>query len=131
FIAQQLLCFLCTVDRHGQPAVNHRGGTADFLLTLPPGFKSPGGMILLPDYAGNGAFEAIGNIFETGKAALLIPNYVAQIAVCTTGSAYVLEPKELAPALRANCAGAERIIALSVDRVEVQTGQNGEWAAAL
>src|SRR5207302_3247255 len=70
FIAQQLLCFLCTVDRSGQPAVNHRGGSAGFLLTLPPGVQSTGGIILLPDYAGNGAFEAIGNILETGKAAL-------------------------------------------------------------
>jgi uncharacterized protein len=131
FIAQQLLCFLCTVDRDGQPAVNHRGGAAGFLLTLPPDVTSPGGIILLPDYAGNGAFEAIGNIFETGKAALLIPNYIAQIAVCATGSAYVLEPGELAPTLMAICAGAERIIALSVERVEIQTGQNGEWAAAL
>ncbi len=88
-------------------------------------------MILLPDYAGNGAFEAIGNIFETGKAAFLIPNYVAQLAVCVTGSACVLEPGNLAPALLCKCAGAERIIALSVERVEVQTGHNGEWAATL
>jgi hypothetical protein len=131
FIAQQLLCFLCTVDRYGQPAVNHRGGAAGFLLTLPPDIKSTGGIILLPDYAGNGAFEAIGNIFETGKAAILIPNYVAQMAVCATGSAFVLEPGNLTPALLRKCAGAERIIALSVGRVEVQSGYNGEWAAAL
>lgn len=131
FIAQQLLCFLCTVDRDGQPAVNHRGGSAGFLLTLPPSMKSTGGIILLPDYAGNGAFEAIGNIFETGKAALLIPNYVAQLAVCATGSAYVLEPGQMAPALLSKCAGAERIIALLVERVDVQTGQNSQWSVAL
>ncbi len=131
FIARQLLCFICTVDRDGQPAINHRGGSAGFLLTLPPGLKSAGGIILLPDYAGNGAFEAIGNIFETGKAALLIPNYVAQQAVCATGSAYVLEPEEVTPALASKCAGAERIIALLVERVDVQNGQNDQWSASL
>lgn len=128
FIADQLLSFLCTVDQDGQPAINHRGGAPGFLVTLPPDTTSPGGMILLPDYSGNGAFEAIGNIFEAGKAALVIPNYAAQLAVCVSGSACVLELEELSAELAQSCPGAERVIALAVQRVEVQSG---DWSAAL
>lgn len=126
FIAQQALCFLCTVDHEGQCAINHRGGTANFLVTLPPDASSPGGTILLPDYPGNGAFEAVGNILETGRAALVIPNYAAQLAFCVSGSARILELGDLAKGLAQRCIGAERVIALSVQRVEVQ---RGDWSA--
>jgi hypothetical protein len=43
---------------------------------------SPGGTILLPDFVGNRAFEAIGIILETGQAALVAPDYAAQLALC-------------------------------------------------
>ncbi len=128
FIAEQVLCFLCTVDRHGQCAVNHRNGHPGFLVTLPPDAASPGGTIFLPDYAGNGAFEAIGNILETGQAALVIPNYVAQVALCVSGSASILEAREIPPELKQACAGAERIVALAVRRVEQQSG---DWSVTL
>ncbi len=128
FIAQQVLCFLCTVDHHGQCAVNHRGGAACFLVTLPPDKTSPGGTILLPDYAGNGAFEAVGNILETGRTALVIPNYPSQVALSVSGSARVLELDELPPAQANCCCGAERVVALSVQRIEVQAG---DWSPTL
>src|SRR5205085_5628820 len=128
FIADQVLCFLCTVDQHGQCAVNHRGGAAGFLVTLPPDDASPGGTIFLPDYAGNGAFEAIGNILETGQAALVIPNYAAQLALCLSGSARIVELEEMPWDLQRRCPGAERVVALSVQRVETQCG---DWSAAL
>ncbi len=128
FISQQVLCFLCTVDADGQCAVNHRGGAAGFLVTLPPAYDSPGGTILVPDYTGNGAFEAIGNILETGLATLLIPNYVAQLAVQVSGTARILEMDALSPAVTQRCIGAERVLALSVQRVELQSG---DWSAAL
>ncbi len=128
FLAKQALCYLCTIDRNGHCAVNHRGGAAGFLVSFPPDAISTGGMILLPDYAGNGAFEAIGNIFETGQAALVVPNYAAQVAVCVSGQAAVIEPANLLPQVARCCAGAERIVALSVQRVEVQ---RGDWSAAL
>ena len=128
FIAQQVLCYLCTVDQAGQCAVNHRGGAPGFLVTLPPDDASPGGTILLPDYAGNGAFEAIGNILETERATLIIPNFSAQLALSITGRAHVLELDDL-PALQAkNCLGAERVVALSVQRIELQTG---DWSTSL
>jgi len=128
FIAEQVLCFLCTVDQHGQCAVNHRGGAAGFLIALPPDNTSPGGMILLPDYAGNGAFEAIGNILETGQVALVIPNYAAQLALCVSGAARIFEMDELSTEIAQSCIGAERVVALSVQRVETQSG---DWFAAL
>lgn len=123
FIAQQTLSFLCTVDRAGQCAVNHRGGAAGFLFALLPDASSPGGTILLPDYMGNGAFEANGNILETGQAALLMPHYAAQLAWCVSGAAYILEVSDLTRELAQRCPGAERVIALSVQRVEVQDGR--------
>ena len=128
FIAEQILCFLCTVDQHGQYAVNHRGGAAGFLVTLPPNNAAPGGTIFLPDYAGNGAFEAVGNILETGQAALVIPNYAAQLALCVSGTARIVELDELPTELAQSCIGAERVVAVSVQRVETQSG---DWSAAL
>jgi predicted pyridoxine 5'-phosphate oxidase superfamily flavin-nucleotide-binding protein len=128
FLTDHLLCYLCTVDRHGQPAVNHRGGAAGFLIGILPDAAFPGGRILLPDYSGNGAFEAIGNIFETGKAMLIVPDYAAQLAVSFAGSAQVLDRDELPGELAEKCTGAERIIALTVERIETQMG---DWSAAL
>ena len=128
FIAKQSLCFLCTIGHDGQPAINHRGGAAGFLVTLPPDTIAPSGTILLPDYSGNGAFEAIGNIFETGQAALVIPNYSSQLVVCVSGRAYVLELGDLSQEIAQRCIGAERVVALAVQRVEVQSGN---WSAAL
>jgi hypothetical protein len=128
FLAEQVLCFLCTVDPEGQCAINHRNGHPGFLATLPPDVASPGGTIFLPDYAGNGAFEAIGSILETGQAALVIPNYGAQVALCVSGLAQIVEPTEMPPEFRRACAGAERIVALAVRRVELQSG---DWSVPL
>lgn len=128
FLAQQVLCFLCTVSQNGQCAVNHRGGAPGFLLTLPPDTASPGGTLLLPDYAGNGAFEALGNILETGLATLLVPQYAAQLAVCIAGTARICEVEELPAELVQKCPGAERVIALSVQRITVQ---HGDWSSTL
>jgi len=128
FISAQALCYLCTVNWQEHCAVNHRGGAPGFLVTLPPGDEAPGGMVFLPDYAGNGAFEAVGNILETGKAAILIPDFTAHIALCLSGPARVCEIWELPGTVAQQCKGAERVIALSVQRVEVQSG---DWSASL
>ncbi|HEX4207715.1 MAG TPA: pyridoxamine 5'-phosphate oxidase family protein [Ktedonobacteraceae bacterium] len=128
FIARQIVCFLCTVDREGTAAVNHRGGAAGFLISQAPSAEIPGGMMLLPDYTGNGAFEALGNILETRQAALVIPGYVDQLALCIGGDAFVLESDELLPEVRRKCVGARRVIALYVQYVEQQTD---DWSAPL
>ena len=128
FLTRQVLCYLCTVDQHGQYAVNHRGGAAGYLVTMAPDRLTPGGVVLLPDYAGNGAFEAIGNILETGKAALLVPGYAEEVALCIAGDAVVVEFGLLPAFLREKCRGAQRVIALTVQHVEQQ---NGDWSDAL
>ena len=128
FISQQVLCFLCTVDQHGQPAVNHRGGAPGFLLPLPPDEKSPGGRVFLPDYPGNGAFEALGNILETGQVTLVVPCYAAHQALCISGTASIMELDELPKDVELCCTGAERVVALSVQRVALQ---RGDWTATI
>ncbi len=84
--------------------------------------------MLLPDFAGNGAFEALGNIVETGQATIVVPDYTAHLALSICGSARVMELRELPPEQARNCAGAERVIALAVQRV---TTQHGDWSATL
>jgi hypothetical protein len=128
FIKQQVLCFLCTVNQEGHCAVNHRGGKPGFLLPFLPAATAPGGFVLLPDYAGNGAFEAIGNILEKRQAALLIPSYTAQVALCLTGLADVISVSSLPAELVRQCAGAQRVIALRVYHVALQSG---DWSATL
>jgi hypothetical protein len=59
------------VDRNGQCAVNHRGGKCGFISVSEVQGEA---RVLLPDYAGNGAFEAVGNIWETGRAAVFVPD---------------------------------------------------------
>jgi hypothetical protein len=128
FLSKQVLCFLCTVNQEGRCAVNHRGGAAGFLLTFPPDRVSSGGMVLLPDYAGNGAFEALGNILETGQATLVVPHYAAQMAVCIAGVAGIFDQTEFPAWLARKYQGAERVIAIAVQRIAVQ---HGDWSATL
>jgi uncharacterized protein len=128
FIARQVLCFICTVDQHGQCAVNHRGGAPGFLVMVSPDYAASCSIVLLPDYAGNGAFEAVGNILETGQVALVIPDYAAQLALCVSGPACVLEPGDLVPELAQRCSGAERVVAMAVQCVEAQSG---DWSSTL
>jgi uncharacterized protein len=128
FLSQQVLCFLCTANREGRCAVNHRGGAPGFLLPFLPNTVVPGGLLILPDFAGNGAFEAIGNIVETSRAALVVPNYVAHVALCISGVAHVRGMEGLHPELLRRCRGAERIIEIAVQRVEIQCG---DWSSLL
>lgn len=128
FIQRQSLCFLCTVSQEGQCAINHRGGAPGFLVSLPPYPGASGGTVLLPDYEGNGAFEAIGNILETGVATLLIPDYTQQCAVCISGHAEVMDIAEVPADVVQLLAGAKRAIKLSVQHVEIQ---QGHWSQAL
>ncbi|HET8843724.1 MAG TPA: pyridoxamine 5'-phosphate oxidase family protein, partial [Ktedonobacteraceae bacterium] len=128
FLQQQTVCFLCTVNRKNICAINHRGGAAGFLLALPPERCSPGGRLLLPDYQGNGAFEAVGNIFETGLATLIIPDYSMHLALIIAGKARVLERAGLSSDLQAKYKGAERFIDIAVQQIDMQ---HGDWAPSL
>jgi uncharacterized protein len=109
FLAYQRVAFLCTVDRNGQCAVNHRGGPRGF-LSLSRIDVEP--WILLPDYAGNGAFEAVGNIWETERAAVFVPDLELGCGICVFGSAKVLDGDALRPKPSLASDGAKRIVAI-------------------
>ena len=128
FLGERDLAFLCTVDNQGTCAVNHRGGAPGYLTALAPSDGAPGGKLFLPDYPGNGAFEAIGNILQTGRAALVVPDYSAQIALRVGGRADVLELTEVPDPVREAAVGAERFVCIAVERV---TAQAGDWSTSL
>ena len=91
-MADQRVAFLCTVNRNGQCAVNHRGGTRGFVSLIRIETKL---WIVLPDYEGNGAFEAIGNIWETHRAAIFVPNAELGYGVCASGPTKVFDGEAL------------------------------------
>jgi hypothetical protein len=91
-LADQRVAFVCTVDRNGQCAVNHRGGKRGFISVK--GVKGEA-WVLLPDYAGNGAFEAVGNIWETRRAAVFVPDPERDYGVCVSGPAEIFDGEVL------------------------------------
>ena len=128
FLWHQVSCFLCTVNHQGICAVNHRGGAPGFLTALPPDQAGPGGWLLMPDYKGNGAFEAVGNILETGLATVIVPDYSMQVALSVCGQARILELGDLTGDLQEKCVGAERVICLTVQELRLQSG---DWTLPL
>ena len=118
FLAEQRLAFVCTVDRNGQCAVNHRGGKS--------GFISVNGVrgetcVLLPDYTGNGAFEAIGNIWETGRAAVFVPDAERGYGVCVSGPAELFDGEVLETEPFVRLPGARRVLAIYPRYCQVQS----------
>jgi predicted pyridoxine 5'-phosphate oxidase superfamily flavin-nucleotide-binding protein len=60
-------------DRREGVDVSHRGGPAGFLRIEHP--QQSGLRLYLPDYAGNNAFNTLGNIQRYPRAGLLIPDF--------------------------------------------------------
>ncbi len=54
--------------------------------------------------------------------------FLCNSRACFSGAAQVVELSELPAELAQSCPGAERVIALPVQRVEIQ---NGDWSTAL
>jgi uncharacterized protein len=117
FLAEQRLAFVCTVDRNGQCAVNHRGGKAGFIWVNVVRGET---RILLPDYTGNGAFEAIGNIWETGRAALFVPDPERGYGVCVSGPAELFDGEVLQTEACLRLPGAQRVVAIYPLNCQVQ-----------
>jgi hypothetical protein len=118
FLAEQRLAFVCTVDRNGQCAVNHRGGKS--------GFISVNGVrgemcVLLPDYTGNGAFEAIGNVWETRRAAVFVPDAERGYGVCVSGPAELFDGEVLETEPFVRLPGARRVLAIYPRYCQVQS----------
>jgi uncharacterized protein len=121
FVADQRAAFVCTVNRIGQCAVNHRGGKRGFIAVN--GIQGEAS-VLLPDYAGNGAFEAIGNIWETGQAAVFVPDPERGYGVCVSGPAKLFDGEVLQTEPFVRFPAAKRVVAICPLYCQVQFWNN-------
>jgi uncharacterized protein len=118
FLADQGVAFLCTVDRNGQCAVNHRGGQRGFISVNAIENET---CLLLPDYAGNGALEAVGNIWETRRAAVFVPDPERGYGVCVSGPAGIFDGEVLQTEPFVRFSGAQRVLAIYPEYFQVQS----------
>jgi hypothetical protein len=118
FLADQCVAFLCTVDRNGECAVNHRGGKCGFISVNSVQDEA---WLLLPDYVGNGALEAIGNIWETRRAAVFVPDPGRGYGVCVSGPAEIFDGQVLQTEPFVRFSGAQRVLAIHPQYLQVQS----------
>jgi predicted pyridoxine 5'-phosphate oxidase superfamily flavin-nucleotide-binding protein len=94
FIAEQTSVFLSTVNKDGQPYIQHRGGPAGFLRVLDD--KTIG----FADFAGNRQYITLGNLQDNPKAFLFLMDYAHRRRIKIWGEAQVVESdKELTASL--------------------------------
>ena len=87
----------------GGPAmdISHRGGRPGFMRL------DEGGVLTIPDFAGNRFFNSLGNIVSTGRAGLVVPAFNGGDVLILSGAAIVRQDEEsTAEAARM---GAERL----------------------
>jgi uncharacterized protein len=118
YLADQRVAFVCTVDRNGQCAVNHRGGKCGFISVNEVQGEA---CLLLPDYAGNGAFEAVGNVWETGRAAVFVPDRKGGYGICVSGPAELFDGEVLQTEPFVRLSGAKRVLAIYPLYCQVQS----------
>ena len=75
----------------------------------------------LPDYAGNGAFEAVGNIWETRRAAVFVPDPERGYGVCLSGPAGIFDGEVLQTEPFVSLSGAQRVLAIYPLYFQVQS----------
>ncbi len=85
FIAAQTSVFLATVNAHGQPYIQHRGGPPGFLHVVDE--KT----IAFADFAGNRQFITQGNLADNPKVHLFLIDYAHRQRVKIWGEARVVE----------------------------------------
>jgi uncharacterized protein len=117
FLSAQRVAFICTVDRDGQCAVNHRGGQRGFISVHRIESRE---CVLLRDYVGNGAFEAIGNIWETRRAAVFVLDPERGCGVCISGPAETFDGEVLQHEPFVKLSGAKRVVAVHPLHCEFQ-----------
>jgi hypothetical protein len=118
FLADQRVAFVCTVDRNGQCAVNHRGGKRGFISVNRVQGEA---WVLLPDYSGDGAFEAVGNIWETRRATVFVPDPERGYGVCVSGPAELFDGEDLQIEPLIRLSGAQRVLAIYPLSCQVQS----------
>jgi hypothetical protein len=82
----------------------------------------------LPDYAGNGAFEAVGNIWETRQAAVFVPDPERGYGVIVSGPAALFDGEVLQTEPFVKLSGAQRVLAIYPLYCEVQSWNDDHGA---
>jgi predicted pyridoxine 5'-phosphate oxidase superfamily flavin-nucleotide-binding protein len=85
FIEAQISVFFATVNKEGQPYIQHRGGPAGFLHVL------DGKTIAFADFKGNRQYITQGNLADNPKAYLFLIDYEHARRVKIWGEAKVIE----------------------------------------
>jgi predicted pyridoxine 5'-phosphate oxidase superfamily flavin-nucleotide-binding protein len=85
FIEAQISVFLATVNKQGQPYIQHRGGPAGFLHVLDDR------TIAFADFVGNRQYITQGNLVDNPKAHLFLIDYANRRRVKIWGEARVVE----------------------------------------
>ncbi|WAM54042.1 pyridoxamine 5'-phosphate oxidase family protein [Vreelandella venusta] len=80
-----------------QVDASHRGGRAGFI-------RRRGADLILPDFSGNRFFNTLGNVLASGRAALVIPDFVSGDMLHLSGEARLVDEE----AAGAHYPGAER-----------------------
>lgn len=84
-------------DQGVQVDASHRGGQPGFI-------RRQGSDLILPDFAGNQFFNTLGNVLTSGRAALVIPDFVSGDVLHLTGEARLVDEETAG----ARYPGAER-----------------------
>ena len=95
--------------------VSHKAGKRGFLRV------DDARHLTLPDYAGNGMFQTLGNIRVDERVGLLVPDFEDGTLVQLTGRARV----DWDESARADFRGAQRLTRIEVDAVRVHPGRLG------
>ena len=121
-------------DQGVQVDASHRGGRAGFI-------RRQGGDLMLPDFAGNRYFNTLGNVLASGRAALVIPDFVTGDVLHLSGEARLVDEETAG----ARYPGAERYWCLTprhivwrpgamrwrshASTVAVEAAPHGPWQA--
>ncbi|WP_165422847.1 pyridoxamine 5'-phosphate oxidase family protein [Ktedonosporobacter rubrisoli] len=99
--------FISSFHERGGADASHRGGEPGFVRVV------DASRLLLPDYAGNGMFQTLGNILVNPHVGLLIPDFATGSTLQITGRASIIWDEERIAALP----GAERLLEITIDEV--------------
>jgi len=106
--------FFASHSSHGAD-VTHRGGSPGFIRTL------DSNTIEIPDYAGNGMFNTLGNLRLDDRLALPSVDFTTGRTIQLTGRAAMKRTGFVLPE-------PERSVVVDIEQVEVSWTQVGQWA---
>jgi predicted pyridoxine 5'-phosphate oxidase superfamily flavin-nucleotide-binding protein len=107
------MCFLATVDAHGQPTCSYKGGAPGFVRVL------DAHTLAMPSYDGNGMYLSMGNVLETRRVGLLFIDFERQRRIRVEGRAEIRIDDALLPQFP----GAQFMLYVHVERVYPNCGR--------